>query len=171
MDNRQELRGTRLLNSATFGEVPGQNRIDRDRSAVVRHHWVPLLRLQLSRCRKVKVPGARQQRFAFFVDEKEAATVNRQIRLVTRLSNRPAAEVGDCFRQLHTATKVLDTSLAGSDIAPQDRLRVREVSVLRRARGQIVIDGGLEAGDQVLISPLRIFTEGMALRTLETDPS
>jgi RND family efflux transporter MFP subunit len=53
----------------------------------------------------------------------------------------------------------------------EDRLRVREVSVLRRARGQIVIDGGLEAGDQVLISPLRIFTEGMALRTLETDPS
>ena len=53
----------------------------------------------------------------------------------------------------------------------EDRLRVREVSVLRRARGQIVIDGGLEAGDHVLISPLRIFTEGMSLRTLEADAS
>ncbi len=53
----------------------------------------------------------------------------------------------------------------------EDRLRVREVSVLRRTRGQIVIDGGLEAGDHVLISPLRIYTEGMSLRTLEADAS
>jgi RND family efflux transporter MFP subunit len=49
----------------------------------------------------------------------------------------------------------------------EDRLRVRDVSVLRRDRGQFVIDGGLEAGDHVVISPLRIYSEGMSLRTLE----
>jgi RND family efflux transporter MFP subunit len=47
------------------------------------------------------------------------------------------------------------------------RLRVREVSVIRRNRGHVVIDGGLEAGDHVIISPLRIYTEGMSLRMLE----
>lgn len=51
----------------------------------------------------------------------------------------------------------------------EDRLRVRDVSVLRRDRGQIVIDRGLEAGDQVIISPLRIYSEGMSLRTVEAE--
>ena len=53
----------------------------------------------------------------------------------------------------------------------EDRLRVRDVSVLRRDRGQFVIDGGLEAGDHVVISPLRIYSEGMSLRTLEAEGS
>jgi multidrug efflux system membrane fusion protein len=48
-----------------------------------------------------------------------------------------------------------------------DRLRVREVSVLRRDRGEVVIDGGLAAGDHIVISPLRIYSEGMSIRTLE----
>jgi multidrug efflux system membrane fusion protein len=48
-----------------------------------------------------------------------------------------------------------------------DRLRVREVSVLRRDRGEVVIDGGLAAGDQIVISPLRIYSEGMSIRTVE----
>jgi len=53
----------------------------------------------------------------------------------------------------------------------EDRLRVREVSVLRRDRGHVVIDGGLEAGDHVVVSPLRIYSEGMSLRTLEAEGS
>lgn len=48
-----------------------------------------------------------------------------------------------------------------------DQLRVREVSVLRRNRGEVVIDGGLAAGDQIVISPLRIYSEGMSIRTIE----
>ena len=51
----------------------------------------------------------------------------------------------------------------------EDRLRVREVAVLRRARGQIVIEQGLEAGEHVVISPLRIYSEGMSLRTVEAE--
>ena len=51
------------------------------------------------------------------------------------------------------------------------RLRIREVSVLRRDRDRVVIDSGLEAGEQVVISPLRIYSEGMPLRLVEaTDP-
>jgi RND family efflux transporter MFP subunit len=53
----------------------------------------------------------------------------------------------------------------------EDRLRVREVSVIRRDRDQIVIDRGLEAGDHVVISPLRIYSEGMLLRTVEVEAS
>jgi len=53
----------------------------------------------------------------------------------------------------------------------EDRLRVRPVSVLRRDRSEIVIDGGLEAGDRVVVSPLRIYSEGMSLRALEADAS
>jgi len=53
----------------------------------------------------------------------------------------------------------------------EGRLQVREVSVLRRDRGQIVIEGGLEAGDHVVVSPLRIYSEGMSLRTVEAEAS
>jgi multidrug efflux system membrane fusion protein len=52
-----------------------------------------------------------------------------------------------------------------------DRLRVRSVSVLRRDRGEVVIDGGLAVGDQVVVSPLRIYSEGMLLRAVEADAS
>jgi RND family efflux transporter MFP subunit len=53
----------------------------------------------------------------------------------------------------------------------EDRLRVRAVSVVRRDRGQVVIDGGLEAGDELVISPLRIYSEGMTLRTVAAESS
>jgi multidrug efflux system membrane fusion protein len=53
----------------------------------------------------------------------------------------------------------------------ENRLRVREVSVIRRDRDHVVIDGGLEAGDHIVISPLRVYTEGMSLRALEAKGS
>jgi len=53
----------------------------------------------------------------------------------------------------------------------EGRLRVRDVSVLRRARGQVMIDRGLKSGDQVIISPLRIYSEGMSLRSVEAEDS
>jgi hypothetical protein len=48
---------------------------------------------------------------------------------------------------------------------------VREVSVIRRGRDHVVIDAGLEAGDHIVISPLRVYTEGMSLRALEAKGS
>lgn len=53
----------------------------------------------------------------------------------------------------------------------QGRLRIRDVSVLRRDREQVMIDGGLEAGEHVVISPLRIYSEGMLLRLIEAKDS
>jgi RND family efflux transporter MFP subunit len=53
----------------------------------------------------------------------------------------------------------------------EGRLRVRDVSVVRRDRTQVVIDGGIEAGEEIVISPLRIHSEGMQLRTLDASDS
>ena len=47
-------------------------------------------------------------------------------------------------------------------------LRVRDVSVVRRDRDRVVIDEGIEAGEQIVVSPLRIYSEGMELRALDT---
>ncbi|HEB91216.1 MAG TPA: efflux RND transporter periplasmic adaptor subunit [Deltaproteobacteria bacterium] len=49
----------------------------------------------------------------------------------------------------------------------EGRLRVRAVSVLRRDHDEVVIDGGLHAGEQVVVSPLRIHSEGMRLRATD----
>jgi multidrug efflux pump subunit AcrA (membrane-fusion protein) len=54
-------------------------------------------------------------------------------------------------------------------IGREGRLSVREVSIVRRDRDRVVIDGGLEAGEQVVISPLRIHSEGMLLRLVEAN--
>lgn len=51
------------------------------------------------------------------------------------------------------------------------RLRVRDVSVVRHDRDRVIIDGGLEPGERVVVSPLRIYSEGMELRALEASGS
>jgi RND family efflux transporter MFP subunit len=51
----------------------------------------------------------------------------------------------------------------------EDRLRFREVEVLRADRRQVVIGSGLAAGERVCISPLEAVTDGMRVRVLEED--
>ncbi len=51
------------------------------------------------------------------------------------------------------------------------RLQIRDVAVLRRDRDRVVLESGLESGEQVVISPLRIYSEGMALRRVEAEES
>jgi hypothetical protein len=75
----------------------------------------------------------------------------------------PEAGVGSTFADTE------DSHQAGATRGRQGRLRIREVSVLRRDREQVVIEGGLEAGDHVVISPLRIYSEGMLLRLVEAE--
>ncbi|MHA7838648.1 MAG: efflux RND transporter periplasmic adaptor subunit [bacterium] len=53
----------------------------------------------------------------------------------------------------------------------EERLRVRDVSVARQERSEVIVDGGLEPGDRVVISPLRVYSEGMKLRVVEATPS
>jgi multidrug efflux pump subunit AcrA (membrane-fusion protein) len=46
----------------------------------------------------------------------------------------------------------------------EDRLRVHEVSVLRRTREHAVIREGLATGDRVVVSPMEAPVDGMAVR-------
>jgi len=45
-----------------------------------------------------------------------------------------------------------------------DRLRFREVRVLRSERDRVLIDAGLEAGERVCVSPMEAVTDGMRVR-------
>lgn len=47
------------------------------------------------------------------------------------------------------------------------QLRFRDVSVLRSSRTEVVLAGGLSAGERVVVSPLEAATEGMRVRVLE----
>jgi RND family efflux transporter MFP subunit len=47
-----------------------------------------------------------------------------------------------------------------------DRLRFKTVEVLRAQRDDVIVDGGLEPGDRVCISPMATAVNGMAVRAL-----
>ena len=49
----------------------------------------------------------------------------------------------------------------------ENRLHFRDVKVLRRRRDEVVIGGGLRAGERVCVSPLPAAVEGMSVRILE----
>jgi RND family efflux transporter MFP subunit len=51
----------------------------------------------------------------------------------------------------------------------EERLRFRTVDLLRVTRDEIVVQGGLEAGEQVCLSPLEAVTDGMKVRTERHD--
>jgi hypothetical protein len=48
----------------------------------------------------------------------------------------------------------------------EQRLRFRPVEVVRRERERVIVAGGLEPGDVVVISPVRAVTDGMRVRTV-----
>jgi len=52
----------------------------------------------------------------------------------------------------------------------EQRLRMRAVDVVRRGREEVVVSGGLAPGDQIVISPLRVVTDGMRVQTVPDDP-
>ncbi|MBW2243883.1 MAG: efflux RND transporter periplasmic adaptor subunit [Deltaproteobacteria bacterium] len=76
-------------------------------------------------------------------------------------------EVSDAFvlprGALHEDRAVLVLDVGG-------RLRIRPVDVLRLERDEVVIGGGLEAGDQVCVTPLPGAIDGMAVRVAEGEP-
>jgi len=49
----------------------------------------------------------------------------------------------------------------------QDRLRFREISVLRRSQDMVISDSGLKAGERLCLSPLVVVTDGMRVRVAE----
>ncbi len=48
-----------------------------------------------------------------------------------------------------------------------NRLRRRRIGVLRRAREEVLVRGGLERGERVCVSPLEVFVDGMQVRRAE----
>jgi RND family efflux transporter MFP subunit len=60
------------------------------------------------------------------------------------------------------------TALRGTDrvwvVDTEDRLRFRDVDVVRKGRENVVIRSGLEAGERVCLSPLAAPTDGMRVR-------
>ena len=50
-------------------------------------------------------------------------------------------------------------------VDPEERLRFREVDVVRRDGTDVVVGAGLAPGDRVIVSPLQNATEGMRVRT------
>ena len=63
------------------------------------------------------------------------------------------------------------TALRGGDrvvvIDAEDRARWREVRVARKGADEVLVAGGLEAGERVCVSPLDPVVEGMAVRVEE----
>ncbi|MFK7894915.1 MAG: efflux RND transporter periplasmic adaptor subunit [Myxococcota bacterium] len=53
----------------------------------------------------------------------------------------------------------------------ESQLQIRPVRVARRDRDHVIVDGGVAQGDQIVVSPLRIYSEGMKLRVVAADPS
>ncbi len=54
-------------------------------------------------------------------------------------------------------------------IDEEDRLRLREVEVVRRESGRILVASGIEAGERVCLSPLDILVDGMPVRVMDPD--
>ena len=53
----------------------------------------------------------------------------------------------------------------------EERLRYRTVEVARVERDEVVIGGGLDAGERVCVSPLETVVDGMSVRTVTVDPA
>jgi RND family efflux transporter MFP subunit len=53
----------------------------------------------------------------------------------------------------------------------ESRLRFRDVEVLRAERDRVIVTGGLSAGEQVCISPMRAVTDGMFVEVARDDES
>jgi RND family efflux transporter MFP subunit len=75
-------------------------------------------------------------------------------------------------RQVDGAITLPRAALRGLDqvlvVDAEDRLRFREVSVARRDRERVIVAGGLEPGERVLLSPLEAVTDGMRVRVAGT---
>ncbi len=72
-------------------------------------------------------------------------------------------------REVEGAVVLPRSALRGKDevlvLDDESRLRFRKVDVLRVARSEVVITGGLEANEKVCVSLLEAVTDGMKVRT------
>ena len=68
-------------------------------------------------------------------------------------------------RRVEGATTLPRSAVRDNDqvliVDGDDRLRFRTVEILRRTSAEVVVTGGLEAGERVCLSPLTVVTDGM----------
>jgi RND family efflux transporter MFP subunit len=74
-------------------------------------------------------------------------------------------------REVEGVVVIPRAAMRGADqvlvIDEEDRLRFRDVDVLRVTRDQAIVGGGLAAGERICLSPLSAVTDGMRVRTGE----
>jgi RND family efflux transporter MFP subunit len=71
---------------------------------------------------------------------------------------------GDRRRQGSGRVLVVEPGAGGEDGSGPDRLRFREVRLLRLSGDRAVVSGGLEEGERIVVSPLETPVDGMAVR-------
>lgn len=54
-------------------------------------------------------------------------------------------------------------------VTSESRINLRDIEILRIGANQVIVSSGLEAGDQVCVSPLTAVTEGMRVRVQAQD--
>lgn len=107
------------------------------------------------------------------------ARVDDPYGLITR-SPRPPLSVG-MFVEARIGGRTIDgvlslprEALRGASrvwvMDDEDRLRFREVEVLRASSARVVIGNGLFPGERVVVSPLELATDGRLVRVVETEP-
>lgn len=94
-----------------------------------------------------------------------------------RIEGKPPLSVGLFVeaeisgREVRNIVVLPRSALRGGDrvliVDADERLRFRAVDVLRVSRDQVLVQGGLEDGDRVCVSPLEIAMEGMLVRVQE----
>lgn len=94
-----------------------------------------------------------------------------------RIEGKPPLSVGLFVeaeisgREVRNIVVLPRSALRGGDrvliVDADERLRFRAVDVLRVSRDQVLVQGGLEDGDRVCVSPLEIAMEGMLVRVHE----
>ena len=121
--------------------------------------------------------------------EGEIDPVTRMVHIVAQVDDPYGTGVSDgvplavgLFVEAEIAGRVLDdvvvlprTALRTANtilvVDTEHRLRFRTVDVLRVTRDQVIIGGGLDAGERVCVSNLEAVTDGMKVRTAgQSDP-
>ena len=110
-------------------------------------------------------PRSRTVRVVVVVDEPFAETAGRPPLLPGTF-----VDVEIAGRRLDEVISIPRAALRPGDevwVLDGDRLRIREVEVLRRERLQALLGGGLATGERIVTSSLDAVTDGMAVRTPE----
>jgi RND family efflux transporter MFP subunit len=121
--------------------------------------------------------------------EGEIDVRTRMLHVVARVDDpyrlAPDAEGPPLAAGLFVSAEIQGRALEGAFVLPgaalrdgdqvlvldaEDRVRFRDVEVIRRGREEVILGAGLAADDRVVVSPMSAVTDGMAVRPLASSP-